>query len=41
MRIDEVGDVVHLVLAGPAERRDMLVGDHRIAERVVLVDNIR
>ena len=32
-----VGDVVHLFLAGPAEGGDMLVGDHRIAERVVLV----
>ena len=32
-----VGDVVHLVLAGPAEAGDMLVGDHRIAERIVLV----
>ena len=36
-----VGDVVHLLLARPAEAGDMLVGDHRIAERVVLVDNIR
>src|SRR6185369_1345285 len=32
-----VGDVVHLVLAGPAEAGDMLVGDHRVAERIVLV----
>src|SRR5438309_205407 len=32
-----VGDVVHLVLRRPAEAGDMFVGDHRVAERVVLV----
>src|SRR3546814_12075326 len=33
----QIGDVVHLLLARPAEAGDMLVGDHRIAERIVLV----
>src|SRR6185437_12438139 len=32
-----VGDVVHFVLRRPAEAGNMLVGDHRVAERVVLV----
>jgi hypothetical protein len=32
-----VGDVVHLLVAGPAEAGDVLVGDQRVAERVVLV----
>ena len=32
-----VGDVVHLLLIGPTEAGDMLLGDHRIAKRIVLV----
>jgi hypothetical protein len=32
-----VGNVVHLFLARPAEAGDMLLGDQRIAQRVVLV----
>ena len=31
------GDVVHLLRRRPAEAGDMLLGDHRVAERVVLV----